>query len=279
MGNPDPGNNRKKKIGRNNQIAQFDLQQKNREMEQLVYITSHDLRSPLVNIRGFNKELENSFNEIKETLNLKDPEILNLQRIKEIEKEIRESFDYIGISIEKMDRLLGGLLKYSRLGKRTSPPALLSMNNLIADVIKTHEYTIKNSQLTIETNDLPDSYASEEMINQAFSNLIENAIKYLDKSRMGLIKISGWLDDNYSVYSIEDNGIGIREQHQEKIFELFYRLNSHDEEGEGLGLSTVKKIIELNGGKIKLESKYGEGSRFIVYLPREPQDTNYLIDY
>jgi PAS domain S-box-containing protein len=260
-------------------MLNLDLQQKNREMEHLIYITSHDLRSPLVNIRGFNKELQNSFNEIKETLNLKDPEILNLERIKEIETEIRESFDYIGISIEKMDRLLGGLLKYSRLGKRTSPPALLSMNNLIADVIKTHEYTIKNNPVIIETNDLPDSYASEEMLNQAFSNLVENAIKYLDKSRMGHIKISGWLDDKYSVYCMEDNGIGIREQHQKKIFELFYRLNSQDEEGEGLGLSTVKKIIELNGGKIKLESKYGEGSKFIIYLPREPQHTNYLIDY
>ena len=244
-----------------------DLQLKNREMEQLIYVTSHDLRSPLVNIRGFNKELENSFNELKAVFSSLAHEENTKKNFELIEKDIFESFEYIVLSISKMDKLLGGLLKYSRLGKQMSQPTLLSMTDLAANVIKTYEYVIKKHKLDIELLELPDCYASEEMINQAFSNLLENAIKYLDPSRKGYIKISGWEENQFAVYCMEDNGIGIQEQHKEKVFELFYRLQPHKSKGEGLGLSTVKKILDLNFGKIKLESTFGAGSKFLIYLP------------
>ena len=244
-----------------------DLQLKNREMEQLIYVTSHDLRSPLVNIRGFNKELENSFTELKAMFSFLVHEENAKKKFELIEKDIIESFEYITLSISKMDKLLGGLLKYSRLGKQMSQPTLLPMTDLIANVIKTHEYVIKKHKLDIELLELPDCYAIEEMINQAFSNLLENAIKYLDPSRRGHLKISGWEENNFAVYCLEDNGIGIQEQHKEKVFELFYRLQPHKSKGEGLGLSTVKKIMDLNFGKIKLESTFGVGSKFFIYLP------------
>jgi PAS domain S-box-containing protein len=248
-------------------LLNIDLQQKNREMEQLIYVTSHDLRSPLVNIKGFSKELESSFNELKSSF-LSNVKGKNKQKhLDLLESEISESFGYINLSIHKMDSLLSGLLKYSRLGNKMSHPTLINMNDLVKEVINTQEYIIKNQNLSVDISDLPPCFASSEMINQAFSNLLENAIKYQDSSRKGFIKISGWIENAFSVYSVEDNGIGIMLQHQEKVFELFYRLNSQIGEGEGLGLSTVKKILDLNAGRIKLESRFGKGSKFIIYLP------------
>jgi signal transduction histidine kinase len=244
----------------------LDLQHKNREMEQLVYITSHDLRSPLVNIQGFAGELKISFSELTNLIETTaNPEILDAIELHK--KNIDESFGYIHISIQKMDKLLKGLLEFSRLGKKIRTPGRIIMNNLIADVLNTHEYIIKNSGINLDLSGLPDCWGSEEMINQAFSNLIGNAVKYIDPCRKGYIKISGSTQDRYSVYCIEDNGKGILPKHQTKIFELFYRICPENGEGEGLGLPAVKKILELSRGKIELESEWGKGSKFYIWLP------------
>jgi PAS domain S-box-containing protein len=243
-----------------------DLKQKNREMEQLVYVTSHDLRSPLVNIKGFGGELQVSFNQLKSLIHEYLPRT-GLAEISAIEEEINESFEYINVSVDKMDRLLKGLLDYSRLDKKGETTELVSMNNLVADVLKTNEYLLKSEGIEVSVERLFDCYASEPLMNQAISNLIGNAIKYLDKSRPGKIKIFGGKNEKNAWYCIEDNGIGISKTHQEKVFELFYRYDPDLGEGEGLGLSTVKKIMEIHGGKIVLESMENMGSRFFLYLP------------
>lgn len=249
-------------------ILNADLQIKNREMEQLVFITSHDLRSPLVNIKGFSSELQYSLKEIIKLYNEYDNDGL-AQKALPIEEEIQESLDYINLSIVKMDQLLKGLLEYSRLGRKIRTPAVISMSDLVADVIKTNEYQLKNYHIIIEVSKLPDCWANEQMINQAFSNLLSNAIKYREDSRKCIIKITGQQTENNVTYCIEDNGIGIEPRHHQKVFELFYRLYPEKGEGEGLGLSTVKKIIELNGGQIRMESEPGKGTRFFVTLPSE----------
>ena len=100
-----------------------------------------------------------------------------------------------------------------------------------------------------------------------FSNLIDNAVKYIDKKRSGIIKISGKKDKEDVVYCIEDNGIGIEFENQEKIFMMFNRLNQNEESGEGLGLNFVNMIIRRHNGNIKIESEKGKGSKFYVFLP------------
>jgi len=247
-------------------LLNADLKQKNREMEQLVYVTSHDLRSPLVNIKGFGGELQVSFNQLKSLIH-KNLSSAGITEIAEIEREITESFEYINASVDKMDRLLKALLSYSRLGKKDKTPELFSMNHLVDDVLKTNEYLIKNAGIEVKVEKLPDCYAPEPLMNQAISNLIGNAIKYLDKNRLGKIKIYGARNERSVWYCIEDNGIGISKTHQEKIFELFYRYDPDLGEGEGLGLSTVKKITEILGGKISVESQVGVGSRFYISVP------------
>jgi signal transduction histidine kinase len=106
------------------------------------------------------------------------------------------------------------------------------------------------------------------MIDQLFSNLVGNALKYLDTDRKSKIHISGTVDNDRSIYCVEDNGIGIEPNHQSKIFELFHRLNPDDSAGgDGLGLTIVTRILDRNKGSIWLESEKGKGSRFFVSLP------------
>ncbi len=258
----------RKKAEETIRVLNEDLKTKNSEMEQLVYVTSHDLRSPLVNIKGFSGELILSFEEIKKYLNAQD--FAGLQsRLHAIDEEITESYDFISTSINKMDKLLRSLLDYSRLGKKMGKPSKISMDKLFAEIVKTYEYVIKEKHIKILITPLPGCWASEESINQAFSNLIGNAIKYLDDSRAGEITISGARKGAFSVYSIRDNGLGILKQHHQKIFELFFRLHPEKGDGEGLGLSHVKKIVELNNGRIYLESEPGKGTVFHVFLPAE----------
>ncbi len=258
----------RKKAEETIKLLNTDLQLKNREMEQLVYVTSHDLRSPLVNIKGFSGELMVSFSQLTRILaEIAPEEKQNI--IQQLFNEINESFDYIYASVKKMDRLLRGLLDFSRLGKQIKAPSMLNMNQIVADVIKINEFQIKNQGISITTHKLPDCWGSEDLINQVFSNLLGNSVKYLEKNRPGKITISGRTDGNYSVYCIEDNGVGINPRFHDKIFELFYRLNPERNEGDGLGLPTVKKIMELSSGKIELDSSEGKGTRFFIYLPNK----------
>jgi signal transduction histidine kinase len=106
------------------------------------------------------------------------------------------------------------------------------------------------------------------MLDHVLTNLISNAIKYLDPAKEGKIKISGKVEDGMSIYCVEDNGIGIAPGHQRKVFEIFHRLNPEGSvSGEGLGLTIVTRILDRLGGKIWLESEEGHGSKFFVSLP------------
>jgi signal transduction histidine kinase len=100
-----------------------------------------------------------------------------------------------------------------------------------------------------------------------FSNLIENALKYLGNGKSGLIRISGYQEDGQSVYCIEDNGIGIEPEYRDKIFEIFHQLEPQNSSGEGLGLTIVQRILQRHHGKIWLESEPGTGSKFYISLP------------
>ena len=104
-------------------------------------------------------------------------------------------------------------------------------------------------------------------INQVFSNLLDNALKYLAPNRPGVIKISGHKEGEQSVYCIEDNGIGIAPEHQDKIFEILHQLDPGKAGGEGLGLSITHRIVEMHKGKIWIESEPNKGSKFFVSLP------------
>ncbi len=246
-----------------------ELAEKNKELEQVVYVTSHDLRSPLVNIQGFSKELEASLKDLAALLSKIEKIPPGLQEKFSIimDEDIPDSLKYILTSAARMDSLLSGLLKLSRVGRAAVSFADIDMNTMMQEVQQAFEFQLKDAGAVLEIEDLPPCYGNDMQINQVFSNLLSNAIKYLDPGRRGSIKISGRRDNAYVVYSVADNGIGIALEHQQKVFEIFHRLHPQDTSGEGLGLTIVNKILSRHNGRIWIDSKPGKGSTFFVRLP------------
>ncbi len=245
-----------------------ELTAKNKELEQIVYVTSHDLRSPLVNIQGFSKELTSALEDVALLCENEDiPEHIKEKLAPLLQEDVPESLQFIQKSIVKMDGLLTGLLRLSRLGRAVLQIEECDMNELIKEVVATSDYQINDVGAVVDIGSLPPCRGDSSQLNQVFSNLLDNALKYFDPNRPGRIKISGKVTTGHVVYCVEDNGIGIAEEHKEKSFEIFHRLNPTAVPGEGLGLTIVSRIVEKHDGKIWLESKPGEGSRFYVEFP------------
>ena len=245
-----------------------ELEDKSKEMKQLLFVASHDLRSPLVNIQGFTREIEHSLQQVHSVLEEEDiPSAVKEKLAAPIKEGIADSLSYILASSSKIDTLLTGLLKLSRLGRVAITIEKLNMSDLMAEVVDGFEFQTKEAGVKLKVGKLPPCQSDKAQINQVFSNLISNALKYLDPERPGIIRISGIEEDSNVIYTVEDNGIGIAPENQETVFEIFQRVGSSASSGEGLGLTIVRRILDRHGGKVWLESEPGRGSRFHVSLP------------
>jgi len=245
-----------------------NLEDKTKELGQIIYVTSHDLRSPLVNIQGFTRELEQSLKEVRSATQGGDiPPTVAEKLAVPMDEDIPTALKYILASTSKIDLLLSGLLRLSRLGRAALVVKNLNMNELMADIIHAFEFNIKEAEVTLEVEGLPSCRGDNTQINQVFSNLIDNALKFLDPSRPGIIRVSGRKEDSQVIFCVEDNGIGIEPEHYGKVFEIFQRLDPGSSSGEGLGLTIVRRILDRHYGKIWLESELGKGSKFFVSLP------------
>ena len=244
-----------------------ELEEKNEELEQVVYVTSHDLRSPLVNIQGFSKELGYSLKEFSSLLATeKMPPDVKKKFSLILEEDVPDSLKYILSSTARMDSLLSGLLKLSRVGQTTTTSNNIDMNELITEISNAFEFQIKEGGVEFKVGDLPSCFGNDDQITQMFSNLLNNALKYLDPNRPGKIHITGRQEGDRIIYCVADNGIGIPVKYQKRVFEIFHRLNPEETNGEGLGLTIVSKIISNHGGDIWIESEPGKGSRFFISL-------------
>jgi PAS domain S-box-containing protein len=244
-----------------------EIKQLNKELEGLIYTTSHDLRSPLVNIHGYSGEFLRTCDEIGNIIENEAITPSLRSKLTPLIKDNSISMTYIDSSVKKMDSLLAGLLKLSRTGRTELQVEELDMNSLMNDILKTVKFQIKETGVKVEIEELPPCKGDKERINQVFSNLLNNALKYLDKGREGNIKVSGSKKHGDSIYCLEDNGIGIAPEHHKKIFEIFYQLDPSRNDDEGLGLAIVNKIIRMHRGKVWVESELGKGSKFFVSFP------------
>jgi two-component system, cell cycle sensor histidine kinase PleC len=257
----------RKKIETERERLNRELIIKNKELEQVLYATSHDLRSPLVNIQGFNKELHSSIQELETILKSEDVSPSVMEKCKPIlEEDIPESLHYIISSSSKMDSLLSGLLTLSRVGRQLITIKKLDMANLVNDVLANFKSEINQKNVTLNVSELSSCHGDQPLINQVFSNLLGNALKFLDPDRAGVLKIYGRKEKDYNVYVVEDNGIGISQKHQKKIFEIFHQLDPF-QPGVGLGLNIIKQILDKHHGFIQVDSKVGQSTKFTVALP------------
>ncbi len=248
------------------------LETKNKELQSLLYISSHDLQSPLVNIRGFSGELKNTCEQLKDMLSNAAPDP-DKKKIAPLLDEIDQALYFIDTGAEKMQDLIDGILKLSRIGSVELTIQPINMKAMIHSITETLHFQIQQSGTEVVIEELPECNTDLYQISQVFSNLIENALKFLDPARPGQIRITGHKKDGQCEYHITDNGIGIKPEHQSKIFEIFHRLNPEGSvKGLGLGLSIVLRILDKLDGSIRLLSEPGKGSTFIVTLPAAPKE-------
>jgi signal transduction histidine kinase len=249
--------------------ANTELAHKNEEMESMIYIASHDLRSPLVNIQGFSQRLEKAKGDIETRLAQDDvPETVRSSLAKVLGERMPAALGFIKSSSLKMDALINGLLRLSRAGRAPLSIQPLDMNALLHEIVGTLTIQTQQASAIVTIGDLPPCLADSAQINQVFTNLIDNAIKYRDPARPLAITVTGNQHGQRVKYYVADTGLGIAEEFQPKVWQLFHRLDPNGSiKGEGLGLTLVQRLLESLHGQITLKSTPGEGSCFTVELP------------
>ncbi len=248
-----------------------ELRQLNADLENFIYITSHDLRAPLVNIKGFAGEIHLS---LEESMSLLSQAITALpaeaqSKITTIfTQDIPEALSFIKSGVERMDMLTIALLDLSRIGRREFNYTEVDTNALVTRCLNSLAYDITTKDIEISLKSLPEIVCDPMALEQIFGNLLDNAIKYLHPDRKGIITVSAYQLPWETQFSIKDNGRGIAEKDFTRIFDIFRRAgNAGDVRGIGMGMAFVKTLIRRCGGKIWFESTLNEGSSFHFSIP------------
>jgi signal transduction histidine kinase len=255
-----------------------DLREANNEIQRFAYIVSHDLRSPLVNIMGFTSELEELGGDIFRRIGslthvpadgppLPDGEIALEGPDKQLSDDFSEALGFIKSSIAKMDRLISAILNLTREGRREFQPEKIDTRELIEAIVSTLAHQAAEAQAEIHVAPLPDLVSDRLALEQIFSNLIDNAIKYLKPGVPGEIRIRGRTKLGYAIFEISDNGRGIDAKDHQRIFDLFRRAGTQDKPGQGIGLAHVRALVRRLGGTMSVSSELNTGSTFTITLP------------
>ena len=249
-----------------------ELMEKNEENEAFVYSTSHDLRSPLINITGFSNEIaraKTSMASIITDVALSSSE--KEKKLMQIEAGIEESLMFIDKATSRMNTLIEGILKLSRAGKVEYELNENALSVIVQNIIDAMKAIITEKRVHVTVQPLPIVYGDRAAIEQIFANLIGNALNYLDPTRPGTIEV-GQInhDEQHETIYVKDNGLGIPAIAQANLFQLFQRFAPDWAVGEGIGLAIVRKAVARHGGKIWVDSQEGVGSTFFVQLPKGP---------
>lgn len=241
---------------------------KNDDLEQIIYAASHDLRAPLVNIQGYSRELAD---DIADLLRLIESPPLPDGLRKKIDVlaggDIRQSLEFIQVSVARMDGLLNSLLKLSRAGRASIELRSVGVERLVRETIGEYERQLALIRGEVLYEHLPHCLGDEIQLQQVLFNLIGNAIKYRHPERPLILRIDAEEKGATVTYRFRDNGVGIPATHHEKIFEIFHRVAPDAIPGEGLGLTIVRRVLARLNGHITLEASSSEGSIFAVTLP------------
>jgi PAS domain S-box-containing protein len=220
----------------------------NRELKDFAYVVSHDLKAPLRGIKTLSEWISTDYTD-------------------KLDEQGREQMKLLVGRVDRMQNLIDGILQYSRIGRVKEKRDVVNLNKIVAEVIDMLA-SPANITITVE-NELPTIECEPTRIVQVFQNLLSNAVKYMDKPQ-GQIKVGCVEENGFWKFNVADNGPGIEEKHFERVFQLFQTLAPRDSvESTGVGLTVAKKVVELYGGRIWIESKVGEGSTFFFTLPKQ----------
>ncbi len=234
-------------------INEMELRQLNENLEHFAYTVSHDLKEPLRMIKMYTQLLKRNLGSKLSPTN-------------------EEFMDYVLNGTDRMHRLLDDLLQYSRLNNYEDGIKKVDLNDILLIVKNNLAFSIQNKNADIiPAHMLPTVIGNPTFVTQLFQNLLSNAIKFHHPDRQPIITISSKEYPDEYVINIEDNGIGIPQEYQDKIFDIFTKLHNRLEyDGSGIGLATCKKIVAAMGGTIRLESIQNEGTTFSITIPKEP---------
>ena len=259
-----------------------DLREANEEIQRFAYIVSHDLRSPLVNIMGFTSELEELRGDIfrriatlnrtaslapamEDATDVAEPELEGSD--KQLSDDFSESLGFIKSSIAKMDRLISAILHLTREGRREFKLEQIDLSELINGIVRTIAHQAAEAHATIEVGALPNIVSDRLALEQIFSNLIDNAVKYLKNGVPGEISVKGRTKLGFAIFEVTDNGRGIDPKDHQRIFDLFRRAGTQDKPGQGIGLAHVRALVRRLGGTMSVASELHNGSTFTITLP------------
>ena len=230
-----------------------ELSRSNAELAKFAYVASHDLQEPLRKVSSFCQLLQDRYGD-------------------QLDDRAREYIRYAVDGAVRMQELILALLEWSRVGSRLETEETVDCNCALREALTNLEASIEKSGAKITYDDLPVVRWVHTRVVQLFQNLLGNAIKFRQDAPPSIHVGAERTDEGWR-FSVEDNGIGIEAQYQDRIFEVFQRLHTRDEyPGTGVGLSLCKKIVESRGGKIWVESVPGEGSTFIWTCAEENCD-------
>jgi signal transduction histidine kinase len=257
-----------------------DLREANNEIQRFAYIVSHDLRSPLVNIMGFTSELEELRTDIFRRIAALSrasaspvplaeggAEIALENSDKELHQSFSEALEFIKSSIAKMDRLISAILGLTREGRREFEPVKIDTRELIEAIVTTVAHQASEAQADIHIEPLPEITSDRLALEQIFSNLIDNALKYLKPGVPGNVSVRGRTKLGFAIFDVADNGRGIDLKDHQRIFDLFRRAGVQDKPGQGIGLAHVRALMRRLGGTMSVASELAKGSTFTVTLP------------
>ncbi|MES2621009.1 MAG: ATP-binding protein [Bacteroidota bacterium] len=224
------------------------LQLRNRDLEQFAYVASHDLQEPLRNIASY-------------------VELLDRQYSHHFDENARLYMSHAITATHRLKKLIQDLLVYSRIG-RNFKSEKLNISEIVKDVNTSMHALISESKATVIHPVLPQATGHIGDLKFLFQNLISNAIKFRKENELPVIKITAEQNGGFWKFAVNDNGIGIESEYFDRIFVIFQRLHGqHEYGGNGIGLAHCKKIVEMHGGNIWVESEYGKGSSFYFTLP------------
>jgi signal transduction histidine kinase len=225
------------------------LTEANRQLQEFAYIAAHELKAPLRAIGTLASMMAEDYRD----------------RLDEVG---RENLHILVGRAKRLSDFIDALVVYSKLGRPTGKKGKVNLNDILKEVIAHLNMPEKDIEVTIE-NELPLVTGEETHMMQVFRNLLDNAVKYMDKPK-GQVNIGCVEDDGFWKFSVADNGPGIEERYFEKVFKIFQILSNRDErESIGIGLAVVKKIVEMYGGRVWVQSKVGSGSTFFFTLPKQ----------